>query len=493
MLWVRDLILYTLAAQALFLIAAICVQHMLHLARLLLQNPTREIVSHGRGHEVIVTLVHGTFSGGGRWFEADSEFQKSLCNAIKNRRLIIATVTWRGWNTLLSRRQGTLALIRHVRSVRRDYPNAKHFIIAHSHGGNVVVDAIHEPTINRLVDGAITVSTPYLTFLPVFRLKGLIRFTDRLVYCVAFLALAVIWGALYSKIPSPGSAILRITSVVLMLFLLAVAQLAVGTLLGYIARLVKQTLRRLDRLLSNNTVPPGKLLVLRTPSDEATLLLATLTAFCRLQIAMALFSFRLLRALFAAARQRFRMLPAWARFAPHEYIPLSWKSKRIESALNLILGAAILAANAILLAGALGLAEPLSWMGSPLGVVASIGFAGLFLLTLAMLPSALFFIPIAFLGLTVVLTTAIIVLPMVVLSSLICALAIGPGLTLGSLLSLPSVDGTPIGSCEVENLTPGRKTIYGSARPLVLRVMHSSILEDQTSLSKISSWIANRV
>ena len=53
-------------------------------------------------------------------------------------------------------------LLRHLAVVTNSYPLAQHFIVAHSHGGNIALYALNHPELARKIRGVICLSTPFL-------------------------------------------------------------------------------------------------------------------------------------------------------------------------------------------------------------------------------------------------------------------------------------------------------------------------------------------
>jgi hypothetical protein len=49
-----------------------------------------------------------------------------------------------------------------LKQLRRRWPNAHHFIIAHSHGGNIALHALHDTDLKRSIAGIACLATPFL-------------------------------------------------------------------------------------------------------------------------------------------------------------------------------------------------------------------------------------------------------------------------------------------------------------------------------------------
>ena len=110
-----------------------------------------------------VILVHGTFAQGAAWTErVRSEFCARLePKLLPDYATVFKTFTWSGWN-LQSHRLAAASRL------NIELPNSHEgledtFVIAHSHGGNVLMHALGQnPTAARTLKGAIFLATPFI-------------------------------------------------------------------------------------------------------------------------------------------------------------------------------------------------------------------------------------------------------------------------------------------------------------------------------------------
>jgi hypothetical protein len=70
--------------------------------------------------------------------------------------------SWSGSNSHRARCRAATALRQHIRNCTNIYPQQDHFIIAHSHGGNVVLYALRDKDIADSVRGVVCLSTPFI-------------------------------------------------------------------------------------------------------------------------------------------------------------------------------------------------------------------------------------------------------------------------------------------------------------------------------------------
>ena len=117
---------------------------------------------------VAIFLIHGTFARGAAWTTQDSTFRTQLekdLNALNYHDVRFHVFEWNGRNTHKDRRQAAVCFERILRSsIRRD-PSTRHFVVAHSHGGNIAIRALRRSRhFSEMPVGVITLATPFLKF-----------------------------------------------------------------------------------------------------------------------------------------------------------------------------------------------------------------------------------------------------------------------------------------------------------------------------------------
>jgi len=147
-----------------------------------LPNTTRRAACVHKGAPAKIILVHGTWGRGfdpdkearrkdgspaePRWFEAGSKFRFAPSSGLSG--LVQATdfsaFLWSGANSIEERRSAAARLAKTLdENVAAAAPEARHFIIAHSHGGNVALDARQAMSGDALNVHIITMATPFLS------------------------------------------------------------------------------------------------------------------------------------------------------------------------------------------------------------------------------------------------------------------------------------------------------------------------------------------
>jgi hypothetical protein len=102
-----------------------------------------ERVSH------VVTMIHGTFAKNALWTSDGS----NLCKALREHLpgdLVIRRFPWSGANRNSDRIEAAKKLADALNENLASYPYAAHFVIAHSHGGNLALYAMGD---SRLQEG----------------------------------------------------------------------------------------------------------------------------------------------------------------------------------------------------------------------------------------------------------------------------------------------------------------------------------------------------
>lgn len=108
----------------------------------------------------VVTLVHGTFSRNAAWTKDDSFLIQKLKSGLPGN-IVISRFPWSGHNRFNARISAAADLRAHLEKLISTHPNAEHYVIGHSHGGNVALWAIANTNLCGVVK-VICLSTPFL-------------------------------------------------------------------------------------------------------------------------------------------------------------------------------------------------------------------------------------------------------------------------------------------------------------------------------------------
>lgn len=150
-------------------------------------------------HLHVITLVHGTFAQDAAWALSGSPLRTHLSSKL-GPKVIFAPFRWSGANSHDARITASRTLCDHLRLRFQQYPQARHFIVAHSHGGNVACYALRALDIRQRLGGIVTLGTPFLLCRPrstpasIEALKVMAR--DALSFAItAAVAVSVAWIA----------------------------------------------------------------------------------------------------------------------------------------------------------------------------------------------------------------------------------------------------------------------------------------------------------
>ena len=105
---------------------------------------------------ITVSLVHGTWAKHAAWTAPGSPLQTALRAAFEG--IKVDAFQWSSWNRFSARHRAAEELAEKIKST-----TGRHYIIAHSHGGNVAIEATRSQE-NR-VAGLICLNTPFFIAL----------------------------------------------------------------------------------------------------------------------------------------------------------------------------------------------------------------------------------------------------------------------------------------------------------------------------------------
>lgn len=114
-----------------------------------------------------VTLVHGTFAPNARWTQEGSVLRRTLEAALGGEgKVEFVSLKWGGENSQAGRLAGSEKLSEKLLQNYHQHPDAAHFIIAHSHGGNIALMSCAAAPVAKTVKGLICLATPFLKYVP---------------------------------------------------------------------------------------------------------------------------------------------------------------------------------------------------------------------------------------------------------------------------------------------------------------------------------------
>jgi hypothetical protein len=385
---------------------------------------------------IVVTLIHGTFATKAPWVEKESE----LCRAVEKAfpgRVEFRRFSWSGGNTIGARRDAAERLRTQIVADHVPAAGTQHFLVAHSHGGNIALYALRDPTARGRVTGVATLSTPFL----IARRRDL-GTRGLVLFCIGFLGWGWLAGELVRRLIWPSAewipAILGTGLFMLLTGLVMWLWRQAGT--------VEKDLKLADDL------PQGRLWIARIPGDEATSGLQA-AQFAGIIVAQIHLSF--VRAI--AWAERTGGSSSWISF---------WR----------VAGGLAVAVFIWVLGTFLGVDErsaPVLW-----SFIIAIGIGALIILW-GLLPQA----P------RVVVPYAIgLVAPLAFALSTLLVLPFGPTLAVYSFLLEITAEATPLGTWTVHQHPPvlGDATVGREEAPMLL---HSWVYNQDKVLEDLTTWM----
>jgi hypothetical protein len=245
--------------------------------------------------ELLITLIHGTWGRGffpgrrreGRppfWFEDGSPFLARLSAGIADIPHRIKPLLWSGANSIFERDRTAQHLAEYLAAEHAEHPLASQLIIAHSHGGNIALRALHHLQsrngassceADRAHPLVATLATP---FVEIHRADfgdrpAYIRFA--LVTATSFLSMPLILGLLFLVDWLAPDLMRSVGGLIFNTFFVVFCLAAVGLGWWWIVRDRQKQIAALEDVTRLDALASAKrLLVIRAIDDEASLILA---------------------------------------------------------------------------------------------------------------------------------------------------------------------------------------------------------------------------
>jgi hypothetical protein len=406
----------------------------------------------------VITLIHGTFAPNAAWTQPGSDLRKFLERRLGGPgRVQFEVFNWHGFlgtrfnNAHKYRRQGSQRLREHLAEVCKPFEGPKRFLIAHSHGGNVALHALAGSDLMDEIAGVVCLATPFLTARerdlgrqPLKQLAGPVLVLSGLAYWTLDEVLPVSW-------PHAGR-------IAIMVFVLL-------ALLGALAVLGPKWWRFAKQLGSELATPrfdQDKLLIIRSPGDEASGALVLFQLISQISVML--------------------YLKGWGLYGRFESAAKGLKGRWLKML-------AVAAGALVPLAGAVLLAASLPWdrgYTSWVQVAAIVLALASFLAAIGALSVAL-----GCAGLvTVFLRTAIgaVVWPVIALLSILLLLPFGVAVAMANILLDVTAETIPTGRWVVYLIKPPTSKELGRETPPLTH----SVYENRRVLACVSCWIKNR-
>jgi hypothetical protein len=401
----------------------------------------------------VITLIHGTFAKNAAWITEKSALavalQEKLDGGVK-----IFPFNWSGRNSHSARSNATDELQKELRGRLTEYRSANHFLIGHSHGGNVALSAMSDPEIASGITGIVTMATPFI----VARDRDI--GPEQSGYLAAALLVLLI-GAEYFFLRWLWSATQSFGACVVALILMGPL---IGSAILAVARRWYGFASKLRLKLELPKIARERLLVIRSPADEASTALLFGQFLWQLSVRIFILFTRLFARVqtvaTAAARWRVTMGLLGALTTIGAIAFVVWSSlKRDGSSEALSAAPSVAVALTVFFALAiLALAFFFLSAGKPAGVV--------------IVPRLL---------------VAALIWPLVLWLALLLWLPFGWQIAVGNILLDVTTETTPLGEWTVHHLdAPSAKELGHNAPGLT----HSLVYQNPRAFDLIANWIA---
>jgi len=244
--------------------------------------------------DLFITLVHGTWPRNvwrdvfltpfygkwptrsfprSLWFADGGEFGNRLCAGLSKCGISarISPFLWSGANSVREREKAAQELAEHIRAKQFDHPGSIQLVIAHSHGGNVALRALDQPSVTGDEIFITTIATPFVEILPTKLSPAETRRIDVMVSLTTSVLIphyAIAINDAYFRPLNPNVLPFIVALVCFLSFML-------------FFRLRARNTRTVDEFVGltslSSSVRKHPLLVLRAVDDEAALTLAAAT------------------------------------------------------------------------------------------------------------------------------------------------------------------------------------------------------------------------
>lgn len=205
---------------------------------------------------IVITMVHGTFASKAPWIQPNSLFSNLLVATLSP--AVVDPFVWSGGNSVRSRAEAVDRLRDHIGKLRERYPHSQHALIAHSHGGNVVLSALADFHLAKNTLGVATLGTPFL-HASLRERESLFGPMDGFVAALfAGIAVFAVGAALGHGRTWWLPGLLAVVGVTLVLLAAS-----------YVASLMRKHAERIRDAMPTTRLEPAQLAIVRTSADEA--------------------------------------------------------------------------------------------------------------------------------------------------------------------------------------------------------------------------------
>jgi len=396
----------------------------------------------------VITLVHGTWARKATWIQPNSVLAKALHERL-GQDIKIFQLIWSGRNSPAARSVASERLKKKIALRLNDHPTARHYIVCHSHGGNIALGAVAGNELENKIDGIVCLATPFLLARERdFGINPAIILGSAIVVAVLILTLGV--GAVWPSVWANWNVV----------WLFQIVMFVFAFFLAYSWLRFAHKLRK--ELTPAQVGDPSRFLIIRSPADEASggLVLSQFLSWITVRI------YLWLESLF----QRFKA--AVTRFAERKWIVTATAATALVALAGFVIAIS-------------GPVDPASWLGTAtkIAIIVSTLFASAAIILL--IPKYGVDGATAILRLLV----SLMVWPMILLLSVLL-LPFGWRIALANVLLDVTAETTPVGSSWNVHLVLPESRDHPGDEMHSIPLMHSIIYENPSVLKIVCDWIA---
>lgn len=213
-----------------------------------------------------VILIHGTWGANADWVQTNSLFRNLLLKKL-GEHFQVFSFRWEGKNLHDVRISAVSKLVEFMEELRVNSKISFFHLVGHSHGGNIAIGSLRNQSCYQRILSVTTLSTPFFVAQKRYLGVKLAPFLE-----VTFLSAAVIFLLIVSCLVGPKYYLIP----PYMLIVLASRFITKSAANSLAARITKSSIELQNNLSLN--CDTQKLLVIRSPGDEANLILTSAQA-----------------------------------------------------------------------------------------------------------------------------------------------------------------------------------------------------------------------
>jgi alpha-beta hydrolase superfamily lysophospholipase len=212
---------------------------------------------------IFVAVVHGTWARNSPWPGEGSTFRRILEEELAQP-IEFYVVRWSGRNWERDRKRKAQELVGELRAVWENTPNGDRFLVCHSHGGNIGIQAA--AMMQEELTGVVCLNTPFISVIS----QNVIWRLATLGLVLIFAPLLFLMSWLTDGVEDAGSSRFDLLLDLAVLAVLTVAGSLLASLFSALGRLVRARAANLVERMKPTRIERCPILCVVSAGDEAT-------------------------------------------------------------------------------------------------------------------------------------------------------------------------------------------------------------------------------